>query len=77
MMIWVLKGIGGRVVIVDSGFHRDRYFTQYAVTDYVKPSDAIAPLGLKADDVTDVIVSQMHWDHAGGIDLFPRARVWL
>ena len=27
MMIWVLKGIDGRIAIVDSGFHRDRYFT--------------------------------------------------
>ena len=27
MMIWVLKGVDGRIAIVDSGFHRDRYFT--------------------------------------------------
>ena len=27
MMIWVLKGIDGRIAIVDSGFHRDRDFT--------------------------------------------------
>jgi glyoxylase-like metal-dependent hydrolase (beta-lactamase superfamily II) len=77
MMIWVLKGIDGRVAIVDSGFHREQYFRQFAVKDYVKPSEAIASLGLKADNVTDVIVSHMHWDHAGGIDLFPRARVWI
>jgi glyoxylase-like metal-dependent hydrolase (beta-lactamase superfamily II) len=77
MMIWVVRGAGGRVAIVDSGFHRDQYFTQYTVADYIKPSEAITPLGLKADDVTDLIVSHMHWDHAGGIDLFPKARVWI
>ena len=27
MMIWVLKGADGRIAIVDSGFHRERYFT--------------------------------------------------
>jgi glyoxylase-like metal-dependent hydrolase (beta-lactamase superfamily II) len=27
--------------------------------------------------VTDVIVSHMHWDHADGIDLFPKAKVWV
>ena len=27
MMIWVLKGVDGRIAIVDSGFHRERYFT--------------------------------------------------
>jgi glyoxylase-like metal-dependent hydrolase (beta-lactamase superfamily II) len=77
MMIWVLKGVDGRVAIVDSGFYRDRYFTQFTVKDYVKPSDALAPLGLKPEDVTDLLLSHMHWDHAGGIDLFPKARVWV
>jgi len=77
MTIWVLKGIDGRVAIVDSGFHRDQYFRQFTVKDYIKPSDAIAPLGLKPEGVTDLIVTHMHWDHAGGIDLFPNARVWI
>src|SRR5262249_31939369 len=77
MMIWVLKGADGRVAIVDSGFHRDQYFKQFPVRDFVKPSDAIAPLGLKPDDVTDIFLTHMHWDHAGGIDLFPAARVWV
>jgi glyoxylase-like metal-dependent hydrolase (beta-lactamase superfamily II) len=77
MTIWVLKGVDGRVAIVDTGFHRERYFQQFAVKDYVKPSDALAPLGLRADDVTDIFLTHMHWDHAGGIDLFPAARVWI
>src|SRR5262249_34740753 len=28
-------------------------------------------------DVTDVVISHAHWDHMGGIDLFPKARVWI
>ena len=77
MMIWVLKGLDGRIAIVDSGFHRDQYFRQFTVRDYIKPSEAIAPLGLNPDQVTDIFLSHMHWDHAGGIDLFPAARVWI
>ena len=77
MMVWVLKGNNGRVAIVDSGFHRDQYFKQFTVKDFVKPSEAIAPLGLAPDQVTDIFLSHMHWDHAGGIDLFPAARVWI
>ena len=77
MTVWVLKGIDGRVALVDSGFHRERYFTQFAVKDFVTPSEAIAPLGLKPEQVTDIFLTHMHWDHAGGIDLFPSARVWV
>src|SRR5579864_11653 len=46
MTIWVLKGTDGRIALVDSGFHRDQYFKQYTVRDFVKPSEAIAPLGI-------------------------------
>jgi glyoxylase-like metal-dependent hydrolase (beta-lactamase superfamily II) len=77
MMIWVLKGADGRIAIVDSGFHREQYFRQFSVKDYISPADAIAPLGLKADQVTDIFLTHMHWDHAGGVDLFPSARVWV
>ena len=77
MMIWVLKGNDGRVALVDAGFHRDQYFRQFTVRDFVKPSEAIAPLGLKPEDVTDLLITHMHWDHAGGIELFPAARVWI
>ena len=77
MMIWVLKGIDGRIAIVDSGFHREQYFRQFTVKDFVKPAEAIAPLGIKPDQVTDIFLTHMHWDHAGGIDLFPTARVWI
>src|SRR4029079_12158546 len=45
--------------------------------DYLKPSEAIAPLGINPEDVTDLLLSHMHWDHAGGVDLFPKARVWV
>ncbi|HMF96969.1 MAG TPA: N-acyl homoserine lactonase family protein [Vicinamibacterales bacterium] len=77
MMIWVLKGNDGRVAVVDSGFHREQYFRQFSVKDYIKPHDALAPLGITADKVTDILLSHMHWDHAGGVDLFPSARVWM
>ncbi len=77
MTIWVLKGADGRVALVDSGFHRDVWFSRFTVRDFVTPSEALAPLGIKPGDVTDIFLSHMHWDHAGGIDLFPSARVWV
>lgn len=76
MMVWVIKG-GGRTILVDAGFHRADLVSRWHPTDFTPPSDAIAKLGIKPEDVTDVIVSHVHWDHLDGIDLFPRAKVWL
>jgi glyoxylase-like metal-dependent hydrolase (beta-lactamase superfamily II) len=77
MMVWLLKGSNGANVLVDSGFYRDKFFKQWKVRDFIKPSEAIAKLGLKAEDITDVIITHMHWDHADGMDLFPKARIWI
>ena len=76
MMVWALRG-QGRVVLVDAGFHREKFVTQWKPADFVTPAEALAEAGIKPDAVTDIIISHIHWDHADGIDLFPRARVWI
>jgi glyoxylase-like metal-dependent hydrolase (beta-lactamase superfamily II) len=77
MMVWLLKGSDGRNVLVDAGFHRADFVTRWRPTNFVPPSEAVERAGVKADDVTDVIISHVHWDHLDGIDLFPKARVWI
>src|ERR1700674_2168843 len=76
MMVWLVRG-AGRNILVDSGFYREQFFRQWHVTDFVKPSEALAALGVKAEDITDVIITHMHWDHADGMDLFPKAKIWI
>lgn len=77
MMVWLLKGSDGRNVLVDAGFHRSDFVTRWRPTDFVPPNEAVERAGVKAGDVTDVIISHVHWDHLDGIDLFPKARVWI
>jgi len=77
MMVWLLKGPDGRNILVDSGFFQERYVSQFKVRDFIKPSEAVGRAGINADQVTDVIITHMHWDHAGGITLFPKARIWI
>jgi glyoxylase-like metal-dependent hydrolase (beta-lactamase superfamily II) len=80
MMVWVIRG-NGRTVMFDSGFYHDRFLQQWHPKDFLKPSDAIIQSGItpaiKPEDVTDVVISHMHWDHADGMDLFPKAQIWL
>lgn len=78
MMMWVLRGPDGRIALVDSGFYRDKFMQQWKPTGYARPSDAVqAGLGIAPDQVTDLIITHVHWDHADGADLFPKARVWI
>ena len=77
MMVWLLKGPAGRNILVDSGFFQEKYLKQFKVTNFIKPSEAVARAGINAEQVTDMIITHMHWDHAGGIPLFPKARIWI
>jgi glyoxylase-like metal-dependent hydrolase (beta-lactamase superfamily II) len=80
MMVWVIRG-NGRTVVFDSGFYHDRFLQQWKPENFLKPSEAIFQSGItpaiKLEDVTDVVISHMHWDHADGMDLFPKAKIWL
>jgi glyoxylase-like metal-dependent hydrolase (beta-lactamase superfamily II) len=77
MTVWVLKGPDGRTALVDAGFYRSRLFQRDGIADYTRPDKALGRLGIRPEEVTDVIVTHMHWDHADGVDLFPEARVWI
>jgi glyoxylase-like metal-dependent hydrolase (beta-lactamase superfamily II) len=76
MVVWLIRG-GGRTVLFDSGFHREKWMKQFQVADYARPDEAVRTAGVAPQDVTDVVISHAHWDHMGGIDLFPRATVWI
>jgi glyoxylase-like metal-dependent hydrolase (beta-lactamase superfamily II) len=76
MVVWLVRG-GGHNILVDAGFYRGQFFQHWNVKDFKKPSEAIGAAGLKPEEITDVIITHMHWDHADGADLFPKARIWL
>ena len=77
LMIWLLKGSNGRTVLVDAGFQRADLIERWKPTNYELPSVAVARAGIKPEDVTDIIVSHIHWDHFDGAELFPNAKLWL
>jgi glyoxylase-like metal-dependent hydrolase (beta-lactamase superfamily II) len=74
--LWLIRG-GGRNILFDSGFHRQRWFKEWTIKDYMRPDEAVRLAGVNPEDVTDVVISHAHWDHMGGIDLFPKANVWI
>ena len=76
MMIWLIKG-NGRTILFDCGFYREQFLRQWHPANYEKPSLAVQRAGLKPDEITDVVISHIHWDHADGFDLFPKAKIWI
>jgi glyoxylase-like metal-dependent hydrolase (beta-lactamase superfamily II) len=75
-VFWLIRG-GGHNILFDSGFHRERWFKEWTIKDYLRPDEAVKLAGVKPEEITDVVISHAHWDHMGGIDLFPKAAVWI
>lgn len=77
LTMWLLRGPNGRRVLVDAGFQRPDLIARWTPIDYMRPDSAVARAGVDAADITDVIVSHIHWDHFDGTSLFPNARIWI
>ena len=76
MLVWLLRG-SGHNILVDSGFYHEKFFPQWHPSNFVRPSETLSRVGLKPEDITDVVITHLHWDHADGMDLFPNARIWV
>jgi len=77
MSVWLLRGGEGRNVLVDAGFHRQRFIERWKPADFITPGEAVRRAGVAPEAITDVVITHIHWDHADGIDLFPNANVWI
>jgi glyoxylase-like metal-dependent hydrolase (beta-lactamase superfamily II) len=76
MVIWLIRG-GGHNILFDSGFHRESWLKYFPMVDFARPDEVVRAAGVKPEQVTDIVISHAHWDHMGGIDLFPKATVWI
>lgn len=73
--VWVLR-CGERVIAVDTGYDAERGTARNR--ELVLPvEDGLKALGIPPDAVEDVVITHMHWDHAGNHDLFSSARYHL
>jgi glyoxylase-like metal-dependent hydrolase (beta-lactamase superfamily II) len=73
--VWAIKG-EDRTLILDTGF--DEAMAKKRGRDFLRPPrDGLRAIGVDPDKVGDVIISHMHYDHAGNNDLFPNATFHL
>jgi glyoxylase-like metal-dependent hydrolase (beta-lactamase superfamily II) len=81
--VWAIVN-DSRTIVVDTGFHQDEAARRrqasggaWRVDFACLPAQGLAMLGIDSHAVEDVIVTHMHFDHAGSLDDFPAARFHL
>ncbi|MEU8890409.1 N-acyl homoserine lactonase family protein [Streptomyces sp. NPDC048442] len=72
---WVVRN-EQHFLLVDTGFPEEMALRR-GRTLFRDPVDALTDLGVAAGDVSDVVITHLHYDHAGNLDRFPHARIHL
>lgn len=73
--VWAVRN-GSRTIIVDTGFGPE--MAKKRGREITHPvEDGLAALDIRPADVRDVVVTHMHYDHAGNGELFENARYHL
>lgn len=79
----------GRLILVDNGMgdkQDEKFFGHYFLHGEDSLERSLAQYGFSADDITDVFLTHLHFDHCGGsikrtndgrlVPAFPNARFW-
>jgi N-acyl homoserine lactone hydrolase len=77
-VMWVLRG--PTTVVVDTSVPRLGSAAEFIGEDFSRsagqdPANALSAAGVNPADVEFVLLTHLHWDHAGNCDLFPDATV--
>ena len=73
--IWAVQG-GGRTIVFDSGV-RPALAAERKLGGFVPVDKVLARIGIDAKKVEHLVLSHIHFDHGGGIELFPNAKIYV
>jgi glyoxylase-like metal-dependent hydrolase (beta-lactamase superfamily II) len=70
--IWAIKSKGGEFIVVDTGCGT-ALANARKLKNFVNPVDVLTRIGANANNINKVIITHMHFDHVGGMEMFPKA----
>lgn len=73
--IFAIRG-AGETIVVDCGC-APKLAEARGLAGYVNPVDVLQSIGIDAKKVKKVVATHIHFDHISGVELFPRATIFL
>ena len=73
--VWVVRN-GHRTILVDTGYDSAEGQSRERPIQ-IEPAAALAEIGIDPEQLDSIIITHLHYDHAGGMAQFPQARLHL
>ena len=73
--IFVIRG-GDEIALVDCGC-RPKLAEERDLAGYVNPVDVLKRIDIDSSEIKYLIATHVHFDHIGGIELFPEATIFI
>ncbi|MDB5999841.1 MAG: hypothetical protein JWP52_1540 [Rhizobacter sp.] len=77
MIVSLLKSKEDELVLVDTGFASGASMTGRKFDDFVRSDELLQRFGFDPLQIRKLVLTHMHFDHAGNLDAFPNARIYL
>jgi N-acyl homoserine lactone hydrolase len=77
MIFSLLQSAAGERILVDTGFASAASMTGPGFKDFVRSDEILARHGVAAGEIDTLVLTHLHFDHAGNLDAFPNARIFV
>lgn len=70
---WLLRDQKDKKILVDAGWIDSTHIRKNSL----RPDSILSQINVSPQEISDIIITHPHYDHIGGISLFPNARIWM
>ncbi len=74
--LFYIVRIDKKLVLIDTGFNDEELKKRFSI-EMRDPLELLSEMGITPVDVTDIIITHKHFDHAGNLQRFPSARIYI
>lgn len=77
MIVSLLRSTGDDLVLVDTGFREGASMTGRSFQNFVRSDELLRRFGFDPAAIRTIVLTHLHFDHAGNIPAFPNARFFV
>ncbi len=77
VFLFYLVKFENRIILIDTGISSRETGKKNGIQDWISPDKILLKAGVSPKSITEIILTHYHFDHAGGLDLFPNAKIYI